>query len=93
MPFAGTIKNLNLMTNTAPTAGNNLTFTVRKATLCSGTFANTALTCTITGDGSLKACADAVNTVAISANDCLQAFFACSGSCSSGNSYSFQYAY
>ncbi|MFH0814716.1 MAG: hypothetical protein V1902_01300 [Candidatus Falkowbacteria bacterium] len=91
--FAGAIKNLNYIMNTAPSVNSSCTLTVRKATLCSGTFADTALTCTITGDGSTKACLDSVNSVSISANDCLQIATAASGTCGTGNSWSFQYAY
>jgi hypothetical protein len=93
VPFAGTIKNLKVITSTAPNVGSSLTGTIRKATLCSGTFANTALTCTLTGDGSTKSCTDASNSVSISANDCLQFMSGSTGTVSTVNSFTFQYAY
>ncbi len=94
VPIAGTIKNLKAYMTTAPAAGGNTcAFTVNKATLCTGSFAATALTCTVTGDGSTKICSDVVNTVAISAGECLQIGFTKTGTCTGINSWSFEYDY
>ncbi|MFH0814715.1 MAG: hypothetical protein V1902_01295 [Candidatus Falkowbacteria bacterium] len=94
VPIAGTIKNLKVYMTTAPAAGGNTcAFTVNKATLCTGSFSATELTCTVTGDGSTKICADTVNTVSISAGECLQVVFTETGACTGNNSWSFEYAY
>ena len=91
VPFAMTIKNLIAYMTTAPAAGGNTCgFTVRKATLCSGAFANTALTCTITGNGSTVTCSDATHSVSISAGDCLQIFFDETGTCTGIDTWVFE---
>jgi hypothetical protein len=93
VPIAGTIKNLKIYMVTAPSNGISCAFTLAKATLCTGSFATTALTCTIVGDGSTKTCTDTANSVSISAGECLQLQYAASGGNCGTNSWSYEYDY
>ncbi len=63
IPAAGTVKNFFALVETAPQAGRSWTFTVRK------NGADTAVTCTIVGDGVLRTCSDTVNTAAFVSGD------------------------
>ena len=63
IPAAGTVKNFFALVETAPQAGRTWTFTVRK------NGADTAVTCTIAGDGVLRTCSDTVNTAAFVSGD------------------------
>jgi hypothetical protein len=63
IPAAGTIKNYYAFVETAPTAGHSWTFTVRK------NGADTAVTCTIVGNGTLRTCSDTSHTAAFVAGD------------------------
>ena len=89
LPFAGTIKNLYARIGTNP-SGSSCIYTVRKSTDCRAAYANTALTCTITtGTGS---CSDLVNTVSVSAGECLQILFDESTVCSGFINWGFELA-
>jgi hypothetical protein len=94
VPFAGTIKNLRAYMQTAPAAGgNSLVFTVRTSTGCNDSWASSALTCTITGDGSTQTCTDTSNTVTLAAGDCLQMYLDATGTVSNNDSWSIEYDY
>lgn len=81
LPYNATIKNLYGTVQTAPAGGSTCTFTVRSSASCTGAYANTALTCSVVGNGSLRNCSDTANTASISAGDCLQIYYIESGTC------------
>ncbi|MBI2083304.1 MAG: hypothetical protein HYT76_07005 [Deltaproteobacteria bacterium] len=88
IPFAATLKNLNFYMSAAQASGDTCVLTVRKATGCTGVFSNTALTCSISNS---QTCADAVNTVAITANDCIDiSFTESAGTCAGFLSWSIE---
>ena len=94
IPFSGTIRNLYAYMQTAPAAGGNTAaFTVRKATNCTGGYSNTALTCTVTGDGSDRDCSDTTNSASAAAGSCLQIFYDVTGTIAGLVSWSFELAY
>ncbi len=63
IPATGTIKNFYVFVETAPVAGRSWTFTVRKNA------ADSAVTCTIVGDGTLRQCSDTTNVAPFAAGD------------------------
>lgn len=81
IPYAATIANLYGIEQTAPAAGSTCAFTVRQSTSCTGAYVDTALTCSVVGNGSLKTCSDTTHTVSIPAGDCVQIFFNETGTC------------
>ncbi len=94
VPFAGTVKNLRAYMGTAYAATKSLAFTVQSAPGCNDSWSNTALTCTVVGDGATVTCADAVNSVTITAGDCLRMSLDVTGSSVTGsNSWSVEYDY
>src|SRR3989344_5688748 len=94
LPFAGTIRNFYAYMQTAPAAGGNTAaFTVRKAASCTDAYSNTALTCTITGDGSDRDCTDTANSASAAAGSCLQIFYDVTGTIAGLVSWSFELAY
>lgn len=82
VPYNAVIKNIYGVVQTAPAAGTTCAFTVRSSASCTGTYNATALTCTVTGDGSNRICSNNSNEVNISAGDCLQIFYDETGTCS-----------
>lgn len=68
-PAAGIIRNLYVKLKTAGGAGKTLTYTVRKSSDGGATFADTALTCDVTGTATEGA--DNTNKVAVSKGDLL----------------------
>ncbi len=90
MPYAVTIKNLYGSVQTAPAAGSTCAFIVRQSSSCTGNYANTALTCTITGNGSLTNCSNTTNTVTVPAGNCLQILYDETGTCAGIISYGFE---
>ena len=93
IPFAGTLKNLNVYLSAAQAAGDNCDTYVRKATGgCTGTFNNTALVCSI--DDVAQTCTDSTHSVSVAAGDCIQIFYEeAAGSCAGNVSWSFEYQY
>jgi len=92
IPFNGTIKNLYGYMSAAQGSGDSCVFYVSKATDCTGSFSNTALTCNI-GNGQ-QSCSDISNSAAISSGECLQIFFDEAGtSCVGYVSWSFELQY
>jgi hypothetical protein len=63
IPAPGTVKNVYVFVETAPTAGRSWTFTLRR------NGADTPVTCTILGDGVLRTCSDTINSEAFAAGD------------------------
>ncbi len=90
VPVNVTIKNLRAQISTAPANGHSCAFTIRKSTDCSAAYAATALTCTITGNGSLKTCSDTSNSVSITAGECLQYHFDEQTVCTGVTTWGFQ---
>ena len=82
VPYNAVIKNIYGNLQTAPAAGTTCTFTVRSSSSCTGAYTATALTCTVTGDGSNRNCSNNTNEVNISAGDCLQIHYNETGTCS-----------
>jgi hypothetical protein len=68
-PVAGIIRNLYVKLKTAGGAGKTLTYTVRKSSDGGGTWADTALTCSVTGTATEGA--DNSNKVSVSKGDLL----------------------
>jgi hypothetical protein len=94
VPFAGTLKNLNAYTATALGSNNSLVFTVRTSTGCNDSWSSSALTCTVTGNGSTKSCSDTSNTVTVASGDCIQMYLDATGTGVTGNdSWSVEYDY
>jgi hypothetical protein len=81
VPFAGTLRNLYLEMVTAPAGGSSCKLLVRAGNCSNGTLADTALTCTVTGNGSLVNCSDTSNTAAVTAGQCVQLFYDETGTC------------
>ncbi len=90
MPYDVTIRNLYGSVQTAPAAGSTCAFTVRQSSACTGAYANTALTCTITGNGSLRTCSDTTHTVTVPAGNCLQILYDETGTCAGIISFGFE---
>jgi hypothetical protein len=63
IPAPGTVKNVYVFVERLPSAGKSWTFTLRK------NGADTAVTCTINGDGVARQCSDTANTAAFAAGD------------------------
>lgn len=61
VPAAGTVQNFYVFVEAAPVAGRSWTFTVRRDA------ADTAVTCTIVGNGALRTCSDTTNTAPFAA--------------------------
>ena len=93
VPFAGTAKGLYGQLSVAQNAGDTCTFYLRKASGgCTGTFNNTALTCSVVDTA--QACSDTTHSVSIAAGDCLQIYYdEAGGSCSALVSWSFEMQY
>lgn len=81
LPYNATIRNLYGTVQTAPAGGSTCTFTVRSSASCTGAYTNTALTCSVVGNGTLRNCSDTSNSVSISAGDCLQIYYIETGTC------------
>lgn len=81
LPYNATIRNLYGTVQTAPAGGSTCAFTVRSSASCTGAYTNTTLTCSIVGNGTLRNCSDTSNTASISAGDCLQIYYAETGTC------------
>ncbi len=92
VPMNVTIKNLYANNSvTAPGAGSTCKFIVRKSTTCAASsYSDTALTCTIVGNGSLKTCSDTSHTDTVSAGNCLQLEYIESGTCAGVVSWGFE---
>lgn len=82
VPYNAVIKNIFGTVQTAPAAGTTCAFTVRSSASCTGAYTATALTCTVTGNGSNRNCSNNSNEVSISAGDCLQIHYDETGTCS-----------
>lgn len=82
VPYNAVIKNIFGTVQTAPAAGTTCAFTVRSSASCTGAYTATALTCTVTGNGSNRNCSNNSNEVNISAGDCLQIHYDETGTCS-----------
>ncbi len=63
IPAPGTVKNFYVFVETAPVVGRSWSFTVRKNA------ADTAVTCTIVGDGTLRTCSDTTHAAPFVAGD------------------------
>ena len=62
-PAPGTVKNMYVFVETAPATGTSWTLTLRR------NGADTPVTCTITGNGSLRQCSDTTHSEAYVAGD------------------------
>jgi len=82
VPYNAVIRNIYGAVQTAPGAGTTCGFIVRSSSSCTGTYTATALTCTITGNGSNRNCSDNSTQASISAGDCLQILYDETGTCS-----------
>lgn len=82
LPFSGTLRNLYLYMVTAPANGSSCKLLVRYGACTTGTLADSALTCTVVGNGSLLTCSNTSSTVAVTAGNCVQLFYDETGTCS-----------
>jgi len=90
IPYNAVIKNLYGTVQSAPANGSSCTFTVRSSEECTGNYTNTALTCTVSGNGSNRNCSDTSNSANIPAGDCIQIFYDESGTCTGIISWGFE---
>jgi hypothetical protein len=80
LPYAGTVKNLEVHTSTVPASGTSLIFTVIDGVT------SEPITCAIVGDGSLHTCSDTTHSFSASQGDAIALTLACSGTCGSQSS-------
>lgn len=90
MPFAATLDKLYGFQGNAPSSGDSCAFTVRTSAGCTAAYSSTALSCTITGNGSLKTCQNTSASVAVAAGDCVQVQFTEIGRCSGFANWGFE---
>lgn len=91
LPFSGTFRNLYLQMQTAPAGGSTCALMVRTGACSTGTLGNTALTCTVTGNGALRTCSDLVSAPAGTAGECVQLFYDETGTCAGQIMWGFEY--
>lgn len=91
LPFAGAFRNLRMVMQTAPAAASSCKLLVRTGACSTGTLADTALTCTVVGNGALRTCADTTNAPAGVAGECVQLFYDETGTCAGQILWSFEY--
>lgn len=93
IPIAMTLQNLYARMTTAPASGSSCQFLVQVANDPCTSFSATALTCTIVGNGSLTTCSDTVNTVSITAGQCIQMRFVETTTCTGSDTWTFEGRY
>ena len=89
IPVNMTLKNLYARMTTAPAAGSTCSFDVRTASDPCTSFADTLLDCSVVGNGSLTTCNETVDTVAVTAGQCIQMGFTESGTCTGIDTWTF----
>ncbi len=90
VPFAVTLGQLYGFQATAPASGSSCAFALRRSAGCTAAYASTALSCTITGNGSARTCQNTTSTITAAAGDCLQVIFTESGTCSGLTNWGFE---
>ena len=63
---------------------------MRYGACSAGALADSALTCTVVGNGSLKTCSNTASTVAVTAGNCVQLFYDETGTCAGVIAWSFE---
>jgi hypothetical protein len=80
MPFSLTIWNLYASQTSSPASATTCAFTIRKSIGCTGAYASTGITCSLSGTA--KTCQDNTHSATVAAGDCLQLMFVETGTCS-----------
>lgn len=91
LPFSGTFRNLYMVMATAPGGGSSCKLLLRTGACSTGALADSTLTCTVTGDGSLRTCSDTSNAPSGTAGQCVQLFYDETGTCTGQIMWAFEY--